>query len=84
MTEWMDAAACVHVDIAIFFPEPKRPGAKLTSYAQARQVCARCTVREECLAHAMSHELQNNRLGMYGGLTPEQRDRLRRRPRAAA
>ena len=44
-------------------------------------VCAGCEVRKECLEFAMSHEQV---YGIWGGTTPEDRQRARRRLRRAA
>ncbi len=46
-------------------------------------ICAGCQVRQECLEFALAHD---QRYGIWGGTTAEdrQRDRRRRRRRAAA
>lgn len=44
---------------------------------RAKSVCRRCTVREDCLQHALDNEPL---VGVWGGLTPKERRRL---PRAA-
>lgn len=43
--------------------------------ALARSICAGCPARRECLAIAMA---RNEKYGMWGGLTPAERQRLRR------
>lgn len=65
--DWMDEAACAGVDQDIFYPE------RGESYEAARRVCARCPVTDECLEHALEI---GDTLGMWGGLTPDQRYRL--------
>lgn len=68
---WADDAACVSVGSAIFYP-PK--GALSNSfYAQARAVCNTCTVAAQCLEYALETD---ERHGMWGGASPEQRDRI--------
>ncbi|GAC1374272.1 MAG: hypothetical protein NVSMB4_01640 [Acidimicrobiales bacterium] len=46
-------------------------------YREARTYCGPCPARQKCLAHALTHDETE---GMWGGLTPEQRRRLTRRP----
>jgi WhiB family redox-sensing transcriptional regulator len=49
--------------------DPKRA----TRIVRAKAVCAGCTVRQECLEVALAN---NERLGVWGGLTPEERRKL--------
>jgi WhiB family transcriptional regulator, redox-sensing transcriptional regulator len=72
---WHDRAACRGFDAEIFFREHGRSTA-------AKAVCARCTVRQECLEDALTNlEL----FGVWGGTTERERQRIRnaRRLRAA-
>ena len=47
----------------------------------ARRVCAHCPVRNDCLAYALSSEEDGAQLiGVWGGLSPIQRKRLRSHP----
>ena len=39
-------------------------------WPEARRLCRRCPVRDECLAHAVAH---NEPVGIWGGLTPSER-----------
>ena len=67
---------CSTVDPEIFFPEnyvDKEPIEK------AKAVCNQCWVKEKCLSFAM-----NEREGIWGGTTPMERKRLRRKARAHA
>ena len=41
--------------------------------AKAKAICGRCPVRAGCLAHALDHKIAH---GVWGGLTPTERDRL--------
>lgn len=43
--------------------------------ALALAICGRCTVSDECLAHALSHKEE---YGIWAGTTPEDRQALRR------
>lgn len=68
--DWRDHAACVYVDAELFFPEKGR----IDMARAARRICAGCPVTAECLDWAQEHEKD---YGVYGGLTPEERQRLR-------
>jgi hypothetical protein len=49
------------------------------SFEPARAVCGECAHRVECLSWALD---TGQEFGMWGGLTPEERDRMRVIPRA--
>lgn len=67
---WKDDAACTGMDYDTFFPN--------VGYNQhdlhARTICDKCPVKQPCLMFAV-----NNRIGygIWGGLTPIQRKRIR-------
>ena len=52
-----------------FFPE------KGGSTRDAKQVCARCEVREQCLQWAIEHD---ERFGIWGGLSERERRRYKK------
>lgn len=66
---WMDRAACKGEDPEIFFPSQGQ------SAELAKQICASCEVRKECLDFA---EASNARDGIWAGLSSHERARLRR------
>ena len=66
---WMDEALCAQTDPDAFFPES---GA---SSRAAKALCAECPVRVACLEYALANNLQD---GIYGGLSPKARAKLRR------
>jgi WhiB family redox-sensing transcriptional regulator len=66
---WMADAACRTYAVDYWFSET--PG---TSYSEAKAVCDTCPVRSECLKHALDHE----DYGVWGGLTPRERDLYRK------
>lgn len=66
---WQESALCSQVDPEAFFPERGR------SPSEAKRVCESCDVREQCLKYALAN---NERFGVWGGLTTHQRDQLRR------
>lgn len=45
---------------------------------RAKQICAQCTVRHECLEAGLAH-LPSNDFGVWGGTTAEERYWVRRR-----
>ena len=79
-THWTTKAACRGQDPEIFFPEiyyrDDRPRWTVL-VEQAREICARCPVRIDCLDDAMRRK---ERHGIWGGLLPHEREHLNRRP----
>ena len=55
------------------------PGPAIPHLAAAKAVCGDCTVREECLAFAIT---TNQEFGVWGGTSEEERRVLRRQWRA--
>jgi WhiB family transcriptional regulator, redox-sensing transcriptional regulator len=47
--------------------------------AEALALCATCPVRAQCLEYALRNKESH---GIWGGTTPEERRRIRRRPAA--
>lgn len=77
--EWMRSAACRGMDPNIFTPPSGQTRRGL--YDEARAVCGNCHVRGECLEHALD---ANELHGVWGGLSPSERRRVRRARRSAA
>ena len=71
---WTEQAACKDLPTDLFFPSDQ--GA-LAADHPALIVCRRCTVRDRCLADALKVNRHDDH-GVRGGLTPRQRDLLRR------
>lgn len=71
---WQNRAACLGADPGLFFPMDG------TSAKPAKAVCAVCPVRAACLDFALDN---NERHGVWGGLTERQRRPLRKARRAA-
>jgi WhiB family transcriptional regulator, redox-sensing transcriptional regulator len=80
MDYWRDQAACRHEDPELFFPIGTS-GPALMQTEQAKAVCARCPVREQCLEWALDH---GEILGVWGGTGEAERRTLQRRRRRAA
>jgi len=67
---WQARALCAQTDPEAFFPE------KGGSTREAKRVCLSCEVRVECLEYALE---QDERFGIWGGLSERERRRLKRR-----
>jgi len=65
---WRELAACRGTDLEVFFPE------RGESAGPARQLCARCPVRQPCLDYAITNRIT---YGIWGGLTERERRALR-------
>jgi WhiB family transcriptional regulator, redox-sensing transcriptional regulator len=73
-TEWRASGACVNADPDLFFPiGAGQWGAR--QIRRAQQICAQCPVRRQCLEFAID---VGERHGIWGGATPEERQRARR------
>ncbi|WP_253953964.1 WhiB family transcriptional regulator [Schaalia sp. 19OD2882] len=66
---WQQLALCAQTDPEAFFPE------KGGSTREAKAVCHACDVREQCLEYALAND---ERFGIWGGLSERERRRLRR------
>ena len=78
MNDWRASANCQGMSPGLFFPEK---GNCEQQIKEARAVCAGCEVRSECLEEAMA---SGTRFGLWGGLTTQERRKLRRARRNAA
>ena len=67
---WQERALCAQTDPEAFFPE------KGGSTREAKRVCAACEVRAECLQYALAND---ERFGIWGGLSERERRKLKRR-----
>jgi WhiB family transcriptional regulator, redox-sensing transcriptional regulator len=67
---WQADALCAQTDPEAFFPE------KGGSTRDAKRICAQCNVKSECLEYALKND---ERFGIWGGLSERERRRLRRR-----
>jgi WhiB family redox-sensing transcriptional regulator len=80
MDNWRDRAVCRSEDPDLFFPIGTS-GPALMQTEQAKAVCRRCPVREECLRWALD---TGECMGVWGGTSEMERRALRRRQRASA
>jgi WhiB family redox-sensing transcriptional regulator len=67
---WYEQAACLDKDADCFFPE------KGGSTRAAKRICQTCSVQAECLDYALDND---ERFGIWGGLSERERRRLKRR-----
>jgi WhiB family redox-sensing transcriptional regulator len=66
---WQEQALCAQTDPEAFFPE------KGGSTREAKRICIGCEVKGECLEYALA---QDERFGIWGGLSERERRRLKR------
>ena len=67
--DWAERALCAQTDPEAFFPE------KGGSTREAKKVCLTCEVRDDCLESAL---MNDERFGIWGGLSERERRRLKR------
>ena len=68
-TSWQYNALCAQTDPEAFFPE------KGGSTREAKSICAKCPVREQCLEWALEHD---ERFGIWGGLSERERRKVKK------
>lgn len=67
--QWQERGLCAQTDPEAFFPE------KGGSTREAKRICQGCEVRSECLDYALAND---ERFGIWGGLSERERRRLKR------
>ncbi len=67
---WQERALCAETDPEAFFPE------KGGSTREAKKICTGCEVKAECLEYALAND---ERFGIWGGLSERERRKLKRR-----
>jgi WhiB family redox-sensing transcriptional regulator len=67
---WQERSLCAQTDPEAFFPE------KGGSTREAKKVCVGCDVRPECLEYALAND---ERFGIWGGLSERERRKLKKR-----
>ena len=67
---WQSDALCAQTDPEAFFPE------KGGSTRDAKRICTSCEVRAEFLEYALQND---ERFGIWGGLSERERRKLKRR-----
>ncbi|NQX11144.1 WhiB family transcriptional regulator [Microbacteriaceae bacterium VKM Ac-2855] len=67
---WQADSLCAQTDPEAFFPE------KGGSTREAKKICTSCEVRSQCLEYALQND---ERFGIWGGLSERERRKLRKR-----
>jgi len=67
---WQSDSLCAQTDPEAFFPE------KGGSTREAKKICTSCEVRNQCLEYALEND---ERFGIWGGLSERERRKLRKR-----
>lgn len=67
--QWQENALCAQTDPEAFFPE------KGGSTREAKRICLGCEVKDDCLEYALAND---ERFGIWGGLSERERRRLKR------
>lgn len=67
---WQSDSLCAQTDPEAFFPE------KGGSTRDAKKICSSCEVRAHCLEYALEND---ERFGIWGGLSERERRKLRKR-----
>lgn len=74
-SDWLKARACTLEDAELFFPDREHRTVKAGA-TNAKAVCGRCPVQEQCLQWALQTRQD---FGVWGGLTEKERERMHRR-----
>jgi len=67
---WQSDSLCAQTDPEAFFPEQGG------STRDAKKICSSCEVRTQCLEYALAND---ERFGIWGGLSERERRKLRKR-----
>ena len=70
LLSWQTDSLCAQTDPEAFFPE------KGGSTRDAKKICTSCEVRNQCLEYALAND---ERFGIWGGLSERERRKLRKR-----
>jgi len=76
--DWQYDGVCRSVDPEVFFPpDSERGPVRQRRESQAKQYCEHCPVLARCREHALKVQ---EPYGVWGGLTPRERDRIIHEP----
>lgn len=73
--DWRHKAACLTEDPELFFPVGNT-GPALQQIEDAKKICQRCEVRDQCLAWALEAGQDH---GVWGGMSEDERRAIKRR-----
>jgi WhiB family redox-sensing transcriptional regulator len=74
--DWHYRAECLGEEPELFFPVGNKTRHAILQIREAKAVCRRCPVREECLNEALNNKIDH---GVWGGLDEEERREYKRR-----
>jgi len=74
INDWRKRASCVGEPTSVFFPENVQSDKR---WDTPRGICEKCPVRSDCLKFVLQWEDQEDRWGMFAGLTPNERNLIR-------
>lgn len=81
MSNWREQVKpCSGKTLTFVGPESETKPDRQVREAEAKSICATCPVRDDCLAEAMRNR---EKVGVWGGLNPEERRELARALRSA-
>ena len=72
---WREDALCIGQPLEVFFASQTLAEDR---WDAAKVVCKKCTVKKQCLKLVINLPDDDDRWGVFGGLTPPQRAKLRR------
>ena len=73
-SDWRSYGACLTADPDLFFPISST-GPAQRQISQAKAVCGRCQVQQQCLSFALETQQVH---GVWGGMSAEERQLFRR------
>lgn len=76
--DWHQKANCLGASFELFFPDSNDQ----VAINAAKAICAKCTVKEECLEEALSLPI-GRQFGIAGGLTAPERKALIKKQRSS-
>lgn len=75
---WREQAACRGKPTGWWFPPAQMTVTDWADYQRAREICASCPVRSECLTYALGDQATRTN-GLWAGTTPDERRGKKRR-----
>lgn len=67
---WREDARCLGQPVDVFFPDMSMGDAR---WDRAKDVCKNCMVKRECLKLVIGLPEDDDRYGVFGGLSPNER-----------
>src|SRR5262245_33169972 len=74
--DWMSQARCLGADPDLFFPTGEHGTNAVQAIAEAKAICAGCPVILPCGEYGIRYSPDH---GVWGGMSPDERKRARRR-----